>query len=336
MKLRTEHKGVRAFGQLGYLHEAAVGRFTGKYETRFLEALDVLGIYLEAVAVALANELRAASFELRGRCVGLLCYGAGDELARIRTQAHGAAVIFLCEFFYLLRKNCDDGMRTLRVYLGRMGAREACDIARIFDGHELHAIAEPEVRDFILPHEADGVNLALNPRLAESAGNDDAVVFLELGDGRGIALVIFCIEPINLRLYPMHVGGKFDGFDDGNVRVGEHEIARIEIFADDTDFHCAVAVVRVVGKTFPFGKIRRLLRALAEQAHQGLGELVALEIEGHVVNGIHVGRRDDVVGLHVAPDGELLFAPLVERVRGARDDDVGLDAVGIKLAYGIL
>src|SRR3989344_7587630 len=145
MKLRTEHKGVRAFGQLGYLHEAAVGRFTGKYETRILEALDVLGIYLEAVAVALANELRAASFELRGRCVGLLCYGAGDELARIRTQAHGAAVIFLCEFFYLLRKNCDDGMRTLLVYLGRMGAREACDIARIFDGHELHAIAEPEV-----------------------------------------------------------------------------------------------------------------------------------------------------------------------------------------------
>src|SRR3989344_1218166 len=256
MELRTEHKGVHAFGQLGYLHEAAVWRFTGKYETRFLEALDVLGIYLEAVAVALANELRAASCELRGRCVGLLCYGAGDELARIRTQAHGAAVILLGELFYLLRENCDDGMRAFRIYLCRMGARKVRDIARVFHGHELHAIAEPEIRDFVLPHEADGVNLALDTRLAEAAGNDDAVVFLEFGDGCGIALIIFCIEPIDFRLHPMHVGGEFDGLDDGNVRVGENEIARIKIFADNTDFYRAVAVVRVVGKTFPFGKIR--------------------------------------------------------------------------------
>ena len=61
MKLRTEHKGVHAFGQLGYLHEAAVGRLTRKYETCFLEALDVLGIHLEAVAVALVNQLVACS-----------------------------------------------------------------------------------------------------------------------------------------------------------------------------------------------------------------------------------------------------------------------------------
>src|SRR3989344_1060440 len=196
MKLRTEHKGVRAFGQLVYLHEAAVGRFAGKYESGFLEALDVLGIHLETMPVALANELRAASCELRGRCIRVVCDGAGDEFARVGAEAHGAAVILLGEFLYLLREYCNDGMRALCIYLGRMGARKARDIACVFHGHELHAIAEPEVRDFILPHEADGVNLALDTRLAEAAGNDDAVVFLELGDGCGIALVIFCINQI--------------------------------------------------------------------------------------------------------------------------------------------
>src|SRR3989344_2072434 len=179
VELGAEHKGVRALGQLRDFHEPAIGRFPREYKSRILQAFDVLGIHLEAMAVTLGNTFFA---------IRLACDCVRHEFARIGAETHRAAVILLGEVFYLLRQDGNDGMRAFFVYLSRVGALQICDIAGVFDGHELHAVAKPEVRDFVLPYEADGVYFALDTRLAESAGDDDPVIFLELGDGRGITL----------------------------------------------------------------------------------------------------------------------------------------------------
>ncbi len=227
-------------------------------------------------------------------------------------------------------------MRRLRVDLGRVRTLQSRDIPRVFDGRQLHAVAEAEIRYAVLPSEADNPYLPLDARLAESARHQNAVILLQFGHRVRICLVVFRVEPCDFRPHPVRICGELDRFDYRKVSVGEHEIAGVEIFADDADLHCAVAVMRMLDKTFPLGKIGILLRAFPQEAHQYVGELVALEIQGNVVDGIHVGRGNDVVGLHIAPDGELLFSFLVERVRRARDDDVGLNPVGIELADGIL
>ena len=50
-----------------------------------------------------------------------------------------------------------------------MGILETEDAARIFDGHELHAIAEPEIRDSMLAGIADDIELAFDAALADPA-----------------------------------------------------------------------------------------------------------------------------------------------------------------------
>ena len=162
--------------------------------------------------------------------------------------------------------------------------------------------------------------------------HDDAVVFLESRDRRGVFLVILGIEPVDLWLHAELVGGEFDGLDNGNVRIGEDEIARIEIFADDAYLHNALAVVRMLGELFPLRKIGGALRFLPQHIHEYLGELVAFEIQRNVVDGCDIGRGDDVFRLDVARDRQFFFALFVERQGGAGDDDIGLHAVGIEHA----
>src|SRR3989344_5186999 len=162
MELGAEEEGVNARGEFRNFHKAAVGRFTGEDETCFFELLDVVGIDLETVAVALRNRGFPVAF---GRDGPLL------KLARVGAQAHRATVVFLGEFLHLLRQYHDDGMLGLRVYLGRMRALEPRDVAREFDGGKLHAVTEAEVRNFIFADEADCMYLALDARLAEAAGD---------------------------------------------------------------------------------------------------------------------------------------------------------------------
>ena len=62
-----------------------------------------------------------------------------------------------------------------RIRCCRRRSRPA-DVARVFDGGALHAQADAEKRNFALAGVVDGVNHALHAALAESAGNQDAVV----------------------------------------------------------------------------------------------------------------------------------------------------------------
>ena len=59
-------------------------------------------------------------------------------------------------------------------------------------------------------------------------------------------------------------------------------------------------------------------------------------MQRHLVDVVGVGRRDDRLGLDVAEQGDLVADAARERLLGAGDDDVGLDADLAQLGDGVL
>ena len=74
---------------------------------------------------------------------------------------------------------------------------------------------------------------------------------------------------------------------------------------------------------------RREVRVLGGQAeHDGdlLVHALVVELEGDLVDGVHVHGREDRVGVHVAKERDLALDVAVQLLLGAAEDDVGLDA----------
>ena len=74
------------------------------------------------------------------------------------------------------RKFVDDAMRSLRIELGGVGVFQAAHVAGVLDGGALHAEADAEERNLVFARVLNGVDHALDAALAESAGNQNAVV----------------------------------------------------------------------------------------------------------------------------------------------------------------
>ncbi len=87
----------------------------------------------------------------------------------------------------------DDAMRRLRIEFGAVGLFQAGHVARVFDGGALHAEANPKERNVMFAGVLNGVHHALNSALAESAGNQNAVVPAQArcGGFRGIDFLRF-------------------------------------------------------------------------------------------------------------------------------------------------
>ena len=74
------------------------------------------------------------------------------------------------------------GIRRLRVHLGRVGAVQPGDVPRELGDGDMHAEAEPEVRDLTLARDTAGEDLPFPAARAEAAGHEHAVHLLELPD----------------------------------------------------------------------------------------------------------------------------------------------------------
>ena len=73
-------------------------------------------------------------------------------------------------------------------------------IARIFNHHKLHAVAEAEVRNLFFARILNRFYFSFDACFAETAWDDDAVILPERGGGfPAAALYLFCIHPGNLR-----------------------------------------------------------------------------------------------------------------------------------------
>src|SRR6185295_8097498 len=86
--------------------------------------------------------------------------------------AHRAAEV---RDLLLLGQEVDHRPLGLDVELGRVRALHADDVAGELAHGDLHAEADPEVRDPLLAGDLDRADLALDPPATEAAGDEDAV-----------------------------------------------------------------------------------------------------------------------------------------------------------------
>ena len=104
----------------------------------------------------------------------------------------------------------DDGVRRGRINLGGVGPLELGDVAGEFNGGQLHAVAQSEVRDAVLAGVADRQDFSLDAALAKSAWDNDAAVLIQLFNQRRIFLVGIGVNPVNLGPDAVFGGGMLD------------------------------------------------------------------------------------------------------------------------------
>src|SRR5579859_6994707 len=126
----------------------------------------ILAVEFIAMTMALADFQLAISF------VGKR---TRFEFTRPRAQPHGAA-----EFVNSaqLAQFVDHPMRRGRVEFAGIRRLKSADIAGILDARRLHAQANSEIGNLVLPRIADSIQHSRDAPLAKAAGNQQAVIFL--------------------------------------------------------------------------------------------------------------------------------------------------------------
>src|SRR5439155_13222082 len=209
MGLRADPE--RMARQLDELDEAVVGRHARAPHPALLQPRAVARVDLVAVPVAFVYELLAIRRrDLRTR----------QQPGRVHPEAHGAAHL---HHLALLVHEVDDQMRRADVELTRVRAGEAADVASEVDHHHLEAEAEPEARDAVVAGVAGGRDLALDPPLAEPAGDDDAVEVAEPA-ARHQPLDLLGLDPVDLELGPVPVAALAERLHDREVGVGQVDV----------------------------------------------------------------------------------------------------------------
>src|SRR5437764_11783658 len=111
------------------------------------EASPEVVVDLVAVPVALVDHRLA---------VGLQGPRSRAELDRLRAEPHRAAEVL---DLLLLRQQVDHRLRRLRIHLSRVRAFEAEHVPRVLGDDDVHAEAEPEIRDAALTRDVARENL---------------------------------------------------------------------------------------------------------------------------------------------------------------------------------
>src|SRR5918992_164046 len=120
-------------------------------------------VHLIPMAVPLVNDRLAVALS-RPRPIG--------ELDGLRAEAHRAAEVL---DLLLLGEQVDDGIRRLRIHLGRVRTGEADDVPRELRHGDMHAEADPEIWNALLARDSGGEDLALPAARSEPARHEHAV-----------------------------------------------------------------------------------------------------------------------------------------------------------------
>ena len=168
----------RMLRQLDDLNKSSVLRLSGNLHAALLNLSDEGVVDLIAVAVALDDLVLS---------VELADHGARNQAADLSAEAHGAAQVrllaALLDIALLvgpLGDEGDDWILGVLLELSRVGARHAGLVASILNDGALHAEADAEIGNAVLPRVLGGEDLAFNAARAEAARNQDCVEILEL------------------------------------------------------------------------------------------------------------------------------------------------------------
>ena len=303
--------------QLHHLHDVVVRGTAAEHDARLLQRVAVIIVHFKAVAVALIDEMLA---------VDLLRHGAGQDLAGISAQAHGAAQLL---HFLLLRHQVNDMVGALGIQLRGVGVRKTQHIAAVFHHCHLHAEADAEKRHLVLPAVADGLDLALNASLAEAARHQYRV-----GGAEGFLHVLrgqlFRVDPVDVHLHLIA-----DAAVAERLRNAEVGIPQVDVFAHHGNADRFLGVEGGIHHGNPSGKIRSC-GIQAEMLADDLVQLFVMERQRHCVQGRQVQVLHHVFLRHVAEEGDLLFVVLGDLLGCPQHDDVRLDPDGEQLLDAVL
>src|SRR5699024_343586 len=168
-------------------------------------------VYLVAVAVALVDVLDP---------VDVSGPSALHQVAGVAAQTHGAAHV---GDPHLVGHQVNDGMGGGGIEFGGVGVGHAAHMAGKLHHSQLHAQADAQEGDVVLPGVTDGGNFALNAPVAKAAGHQNTLHALQhlghvvLGDRLGV-------HPADVHLHVVFNAAVGEGLHHGQVGVVEGDV----------------------------------------------------------------------------------------------------------------
>src|ERR1700676_3486417 len=128
---------------------------------------------------------------------------------------------------------------------------------------------------------------ALTAALAESAGNQDAVVTAEASRGGYGGVDFFGFDPFEYALVVMRQAAMEQGLAEAFVGV-----FKLHVLANDGDAHFADGIVEAVNQVDPALQILRMIGELKGTQNLGV-QTFAGQLDRHSVNGVDVLHGND-------------------------------------------
>lgn len=115
-------------------------------------------------------------------------------------------------------------MGGLGIELGAAGVLDAGEVAGRLDDHALHAQADAEQRDPVLPDVPDRTELALDAAHAEPAGHEHAVHAVQLAGGSFGSLAVVALDPADVDAGVIGEAARAQRLGDRQVGVGQVDV----------------------------------------------------------------------------------------------------------------
>jgi len=293
--------------QFDEFDQLPIRRHATENEPSLLELSAVGVVELVAMAMTLVDDEGAV--KLGGP-------GADHKLAGLGTEAHRGA--FLLDLFLLVQQG-DDGIRSGEVEFSGVGFFEMENVAREFDGGNLHAQTQAEIGKLLFAGVLGGHDLPLDPPLAEAARNEDAAQTVknlfgaEFLDLLGVNL---------LDLDAAIVGDTSMDYRLINRFIG---VVQLDIFADDAKANPMLGGDELADDFLPMAHVGGR-RVEPEKLADEIVHALALEHEGNLVNAvINILLLDDGFVRDVAEKGNFLAQLLVQGLLATANQNVGRD-----------
>ena len=311
VELGGDEEGV--VGQLDHLDQALVGRGAAGDQALVLELAPQEHVHLVTVTVALVDDALAEDLPRPRALV---------QFHRVGAEPHRAAHVAQ---FFLFGQQVDHRVGRLGIELGGVGAVHPGDVAGELDHRDLHAEADAEVGDLALAGDPRGLDLALDPALAEAAGDQDPVEALER-----VEVEVLGVDQLDLHVDAVVDAAVLERLDHRLVGVLE-----LHVLADDRDPDLAGRRVGAPHHRLPLAQVGRGRLHVEVVEHQVVDALGAVA-ERHLVDVVDVVGGDHRVDREAREERDLLADLAVEPPFGAAEQRVRLDPDAAQLVDRVL
>ena len=220
-------------------------------------------------------------------------------------------------------------MCAVRLELRGVGIRESSHVACEFYHCHLHTQADAEHRHLVQTCIADRLDHALDATVAETAGNDDAVAFLQ-HFRCSLPCDLLGVDPQDLDSGIIDDAAVMQCLCHGQIRILE-----CHILAHQTDGHILVRIVLTLGHCSPLGQIR-LTVFQTQVVADAVGQSLVLQHHGNFIQRRRSHILNNIFFPDVAEHTDLPLHILRNFQLGTANDHVRLDADGQQFLDGVL